>query len=476
MSQTYGHRTGAGLWPEGAPPPIQVAPPPPMAAAPQAVVLHDEPPERNPLKGVKWSLAFIGLLGFVFAITTYALPIGQASVIVAATGLLTQKEKVRVPFLLKMLAIFLLWAIVGYAFTAFPDAVYDSLVNISKIWIVALVAANALRTRAQIRFFHFFYLACFAFYPVRGALFNYYIYHETLFGRAIWNWVYSNPNDLAAFCILQLSLALALFYKERWGMLKIGAFLGTFVLPLVILLTKSRGAFIAFAAFVLLVIAGRKKRVQAIAAVVVTAGVVLMIAPKSSLDRLGGLSKLTGNDEEIREVDAEGSAFQRYTIWKVARAIIADNPVMGVGLGAYRYTHRRYAIRQEFDPTARGARDTHSTYLNVIAETGFVGFFLYFIAYGTTMMRLEIIRRRCKKDLPESAQALYVQELGVLAFFIAAIFGSVAHVSFLILQVTAVWAFGEVVTAELAAADAQKRALRGGGGYVPVARPLPASR
>jgi ABC-type uncharacterized transport system permease subunit len=109
-----------------------------------------------------------------------------------------------------------------------------------------------------------------------------------------------------------------------------------------------------------------------------------------------------------------------------------------------------------------------------MAETGIVGFALYFLAYGLTMLRVERVRRRCKKYLPDSAQALYVQELGVLAFFIAAIFGSVAHVSFLILQVTAVWAFGEVVTAELATVDANKRALRGE--YVPAALPVPSAR
>ena len=69
----------------------------------------------------------------------------------------------------------------------------------------------------QIRFFLAFWLACFAFYPVRGALFNYYLYHENLFGRAIWNYIFSNPNDLAAFCILQLSMALGLYAIEEQG-------------------------------------------------------------------------------------------------------------------------------------------------------------------------------------------------------------------------------------------------------------------
>jgi O-antigen ligase len=426
--------------------PIRQAPPAQaeLSAAPAEV----EPP-RNPFVGIEWSISYVGLLGFVFAITTYALNIGQISIIVALIGLLTQKHSLRVPLLLQGLFVFLLWCGIGTLTTSWPTQVQEKVLDLAKIWLVALVAANALRTRAQIRFFHFFYLACFAFWPVRGALFNYYIYGQTIFGRAIWKYVYENPNDLAAYCILQLSLALALYYKEKWSVLKIGALLGVFVLPFLVLLTKSRGAFLALAAFIALLIAGGRRRVRATMVTVLVGATVLMVVPKDSLERLAGMSKLTST-ETVGEADQEGSAFQRYTIWKVARTIVKENWVMGVGLGGYSRAHWRAAVRPQFHPTARGMRDTHSTYLNLLAETGVLGFLLYFFSYGMTLYHIMQVRKRSKELLPASSQALYVQFLGVLAFYIAGIFGSVAHVSFLILQVTAVWAFSEIVDAELA--------------------------
>src|SRR4029450_5074735 len=115
-------------------------------------------------------------------------------IVIALIGLLTMKEPIRVPGLLKGLGILLLWGMVGWAVSDFPSLGYLRRGVMVKLWVIALVAANALRTRQQIRFFLFFWLACFAFYPVRGALFNYYLYGEKLAGRAIWNYTFNNPN------------------------------------------------------------------------------------------------------------------------------------------------------------------------------------------------------------------------------------------------------------------------------------------
>jgi O-antigen ligase len=135
--------------------------------------------------------------------------------------------------------------------------------------------------------------------------------------------------------------------------------------------------------------------------------------------------------------------------------MIGDHPIVGVGLGAYPAYHAKYALRSQFDPTAQGFRDTHSTYLNLTAETGFIGVLLYFVSYITTLVQIDKVRRRAKKLLPATSQALYVYEVGTLGFFIAALFGSMAHVSFLVLHVIVTWALAEMTKKELAALRTQ---------------------
>lgn len=448
---------GGGLWPAHIPRPSA---PIPAAIIPPGASADALPPEvssdRWPWRGVKWTLTYVGFLGYIFAITTYRIPIGDVSIVIALIGLLTMKEPIRVPGLLKGLGIFLLWGTMGYALTDYPNQVLPRLDLMVKLWMIALVAANALRTRQQLRFFLFFWLACYAFYPVRGALFNYYVYGEKLFGRAIWNYIFSNPNDLGAYCILQLSMALGLNALEAKGPVRLGTRLGIVVLPMLILLTKSRGAFLGFAVFLLFALWGQRRRGRAIGITVAVASVLIFVAPDNVLDRVFALKKIeeTGN---VGAADEEGSARQRYEIWRVSRQIIRDHPIAGVGLGAYPNTHALVARQARFDPTARGRRDNHSTYLNVAAETGFIGFFIWAGTYLAVFIAIEETRRKLKKTRPATAQAVYAMEIGTLGFLIAAIFGSMAHVSFLVLHVITMWSLVEMMKREVAASATARR-------------------
>ena len=451
---------GGGLWPAHIPrpaPPIAHLPPAQQGAGAAQTLPAEMSAERWPWKGVQWTLTFTGFLGYIFAITTYRFQIGDVSIVLALIGLLTMKEPIRVPGLLKGLGVFLLWGVIGYALSDYPALVYARLDQMVKLWLIALVAANALRTRAQVRFFLFFWLACFALYPVRGALFNYYVYRETLFGRALWNYIFSNPNDLAAYCILQLSMALGLYALELKGPVRLGARLGLVVLPLVILLTKSRGAFLGFAGFLLFALWGQKRRGRAIGITVFVAAALIFIAPSGVLDRVFALKKIQDTGD-VAAADQEGSAEQRYEIWKVSRLVIRENPVTGVGLGAYPAKHQLAALRPQFKETARGRRDNHSTYLNVTAETGFVGLLIWIASYLSTFVSIEATRRKLKKLRPASAQTLYALEVGAFGFFIAAIFGSMAHVSFLVLHVVTIWSIAELMKREVATGAAARRA------------------
>ena len=450
---------GGGLWPAHIPRPA--APGIPSVQLPAAAPASDELPaevstDRWPWRGVQWTLTYVGFLGYIFAITTYRVPIGDVSIVIALIGLLTMKEPVRVPGLLKGLGVFLLWGMMGWALSDYPNLVYLRLNLMVKLWLIALVAANALRTRQQVRFFLVFWLGCFALYPVRGAFFNYYVYGETLFGRALWNYTFSNPNDLAAYCILQLAMALGLNAIESKGPVRLATRIGLLLVPLLILLTKSRGAFLGFAVFLLFALWGQKRRGRAIGITLLVASAVLVIAPKNSLDRVFALWKIESTSN-VAAADEEGSAEQRYEIWKVARLIIRENPVTGVGLGVYPRAHDLASRQPQFNPTAWGRRDTHSTYLNVTAETGFIGLIIFLTSYLAAFISVESTRRKLKKLRPHTSQVLYAMEVGGVGFFVAAIFGSMAHVSFLVLHVVTMWSIAEVMKREVATAAAVQR-------------------
>jgi O-antigen ligase len=402
---------------------------------------------------VRWTIVFVAFLGYIFAITTYRLPIGNLAMLAGLGGLAFQRDRFRFPQLLIWFGAFLLWCAIGYVRTPYPAPVWDKLIDLLKLWAVILVAVNALRSRAHIRFFSVFFLGCFALFPLRGAFFNYFFYRSTLFGRAIWNYVYSNPNDLAALAILQLAMVAALLSLERPGWVKRAAQVGVVLLPLLVLMTQSRGGFIALALFSICCIVGQwsqlrqvldpARRLRLVLTLLAVIVVVAFFAPNGVWARVAGLQHLT-TTEQLDQVDQEGSARQRFEIWRVANKIIRENPLTGIGVGAYPQAHALYARGEEFDPTAAGTRDTHSTYLNVLAETGVPGAMAFLGVLLSVAFSAERTRRQCKRRAPRLALPLFFLEIGLVAFLAAAVFDSFVSSSFLYIHLALLWATAEL--------------------------------
>ena len=413
----------------------------------------------RPEERIRWTIVFVAFLGYIFAITTYRLPIGNLAMLAGLGGIALHLDRIRFPRLLIWFGAFLLWCAIGYVRTPYPEPVWDRLIELLKLWAVVLVAVNALRSRAQIRFFSVFFLGCFALYPLRGAFFNYFFYRSTLFGRAIWNHVFSNPNDLAGIAILQLSMVAALLSLEQHGWVKRAGQVGIVLVPLLILMTQSRGGFIALSLFVICCMIGQwsqlrrvldpARRVRLVLTLVAVIVAVAFFAPNGVWQRVAGLQHLTST-EHLNQVDQEGSARQRYEIWRVATKMIRENSLTGVGLGAYPTAHAIYAQGEEFNRTAAGARDTHSTYLNVLAETGVPGALAFFGLIVSVMLSTERIRRQCKRRAPRLALPLFFLEIGLVAFLTAGLFDSFDSSAFLYIHLALVSATAAATRSELA--------------------------
>jgi O-antigen ligase len=263
---------------------------------------------------------------------------------------------------------------------------------------------------------------CFVLYPIRGTLLNY-LSGETLQGRAIWNSIYSNPNDLAGLCILQLALALGMLEVEQQRWVKVLTIATALILPLIILLTQSRGAFIALVVFGILVArtharSGRKAALMGAAVIAL-----IFLTPDAVWKRLGTIGHSNSMDDK-QMTEADVSALQRREILRVAQAIIVANPITGVGVGAYGNAHYVYAQSPRFDPIARGHRDTHNTYLNLMAETGLVGFLCFAALVFVTLREAHRTRKRLRATRPRLASQLLYFEVGAYGYLIAGIWGS----------------------------------------------------
>jgi len=402
-----------------------------MRPAGVTAIKAEQPSGQRPWQ-ITWTPTFILLLGYLFTILTGRLPVGTLVMSLALASLLLQGRSLRVPPFLFLFLAWMMWALVGYAMTSYPAVVSDALTEHSKVFLVALVAVNALRTRTQIRYFVVFVLVAYILFPARSTLVNY-LHGYTLFGRAVGPFIYGNPNDLAAHTILLLGPALALWASSGRGSRARVIGLGSAaILTVVIVLTQSRGAFLALGAMALpSTIALARRRPRAIVGLAAFVGLALYLAPASFWHRMQGLSKGT-RFETIGEMDPEGSARQRFAVLQAASRIIRDHPVVGVGFGAYELVQYRY------NP-ALGYLDTHNTYLNVLAETGVPGLLLFLGIVISVVRTVRRTRRRASRAFPADAEMLRWLEYALIGYLIAGVFGSFSKLAFLYVYLGLLW-------------------------------------
>jgi probable O-glycosylation ligase (exosortase A-associated) len=407
------------------------------------------PPDLPLLAGLEWTPSYAAFLLYIFNIVSYRLPVGTGTfaMTVALLALPLEHRPLRLPPVVYWTIALLGWAFTGWTTTLYPDLVWEHLVEFAKIVGVVLVAVNVLTTRARLRFFLLVFLGFFAFYPIRGTLIGYFAYGGGPGGRAGWNYVYENPNDLAGMCLLVLSLALGMLVLDRRRWIRACSLAGAVILPLIILLTQSRGAFVGLLALGAFALRGQWRRAKMIIWIGIAAIALAFATPDSVWKRLGTLRDVT-DEESAAQASDEGSARQRLEIWKVASTIAMENPITGVGMGAYPKAHYITSQRPTFDPIALGARDTHSTYFNLLAETGFPGLLLFLSVIGLTVLDAERTRRRAKANQPRGASQLFYMELGLLGFLVAGVWGSYGQLVLTYLHVALIYATTQVLKAE----------------------------
>lgn len=389
---------------------------PPPATQSRSKILTAIVAAASDLKRIQWSLAYAAFILYIFIIVTYKLRIANVAIVVAAFGLLLRGRKIRFPPVVVLFGAFVLWAALGAFLSPYPDIVWQTVWDRAKIWIIALVAVNVIISRAQLRFLLLFFVACFILVPARAAVVNYLVGYR-LFGRAIGPFIYANPNDLATLTILAIGVACALIVSERkrsWTWLASLASLGA--LLILVLMTQSRGAFLGlvvmFGPFVAL---RATRQPKLLIGVGVLAILVIAIAPSGVWKRVAGLSNIGA--ENLREVDAEGSAEQRFEILMTAKRIVSDHPLLGVGLGAYADANAQYS------PTI-GRRDTHNTYANLAAETGMPGLVIMLSLLAKVLLDARKARRLARAATSPVTQQLRWLELGLIGFLVTCIFGS----------------------------------------------------
>jgi O-antigen ligase len=213
-----------------------------------------------------------------------------------------------------------------------------------------------------------------------------------LFGRFMRaSGAFGQPNPYAAYLGLTLPIAvgLGLAYIVRAevplrGIQFVGVAAAAALVGLALLMSWSRGALLGFAAAaaVMVVIAvfwsRRGVALASVVLVLVLAGMALgglSLVPSSIIERFSDFVPYLGvTDVRGAEItDANFSVLERMAHWQSAVTMWRDSFWLGVGAGNYGAVYRDYALPMWPYPLGHA----HNYYLNIAAETGFLGLTVY---------------------------------------------------------------------------------------------------
>jgi len=135
-------------------------------------------------------------------------------------------------------------------------------------------------------------------------------------------------------------------------------------------------------------------------------------------------------DDPVQRNQADGAIRGRTTSMLTALHVFRDHPILGVGPGQFRYHYMAYVDNPDivkFRDNRGVTRRAHSLYLEMAAETGIVGTFLFLGMVLLLMRELWRMRRRWLKQRPELADLATAFWLSLFAYLATGVF---LHLSF----------------------------------------------
>jgi probable O-glycosylation ligase (exosortase A-associated) len=279
-------------------------------------------------------------------------------------------------------------------------------------------------------------------------------FYDGLAGAFVDNNGYALGTAMALFLFLGVALA-----TRRKALGTVAAAAATPLAIMGIASLFSRAGFVALASggacFLLLL--GRFRNI-AIAMAFVAAIVSILPEPKGGNPETGQTQTYTerlafATDSSVIQEDA--SIASRFHFWRVA-ADMAASRAFGVGLWNYGYA---YDLFDSSDGAHGSGRAVHSSYFQVLAETGYLGFGLYLLLLGGSALQLLAVRRQSHSANGASvdAERLAMLATGTLASLVA--FGTGGATLSLALNDITWFSFGIVIAlGRLSAGMAQQEA------------------
>jgi O-antigen ligase len=262
-----------------------------------------------------------------------------------------------------------LWAAIGAPFALYPGyAVRSFLEGFLRTGIIVLVIAASVRNVRDVeRLLRVFALGAIAFAMLgTGQGFR-------VFGGGGYD-----PNDAAMFVVSAIPVVVYFLVRSKSVLWKLVFGFGVLTCVSAVVLSGSRGGYLALAAviaFVLIGFRGIKLPVRA-GVVAILAGAVTFSATGDFWERLESI-----NDPDDYNRHSPGG---RVNVWKRGIGYMAASPIVGVGLSNFRVAEGQHpSIAQDIaDGRGRKYSAAHSIWVQIGADLGVPGLVAFLLMFG----------------------------------------------------------------------------------------------
>lgn len=171
---------------------------------------------------------------------------------------------------------------------------------------------------------------------------------------------FGNPNVLGEYLILVIPLTVALLWERKGWLIKLAIGGLAAIMLLCLIYTSSRGAWLGFIFAIGIFAVLRDRRFLALCLI----GLLLVpfVLPPSYINRFTSIGNLQ-----------DSSSAYRLSIWLGSLKMLQDYWPSGIGLGLepFKLIYPKYAFNAAY------AHHSHNIYIQLVLETGIVGFLLF---------------------------------------------------------------------------------------------------
>lgn len=229
-----------------------------------------------------------------------------------------------------------------------------------------------------------------------------------------------DPNFFAQIAVVFVPISLERVFHEKNTLNRILAMicLGTSILTVII--TYSRGGLFAMIIGVITFFLFYPPKRNQVVVVILAVIIGYSFLPRNYVDRLMTLTFFfqDSNASRLNERSLQGRLSENMA----ALEMIKDKPFFGVGLNSYKYLFPTYSKKLGLALVA-SEREAHNTYLEILAETGIIGFLVFALMFGSCIYGMIKARELFLRYKYFDFAGMTIGYLGgFVAYFFAAIF------------------------------------------------------